>query len=137
MPFQPDKEKTPQENGRNYEAYIAELLGLKTVKGSGALWYNKLDVEGKGLLISVKYTEKNSYALSAGVVQESIAATTAVGGVGADTIPALALGIGGEDLICMRLTDLQGLLTDNQKLFEPSTKELKASLAKIPRLLRD
>lgn len=134
--FKPDKEKSPQENGRLYEAYLADLLGMKTVKGSGALWYNKLDVEGNGLLISAKYTEKNSYALSAGVVQEAIAATTAVGGVGADTIPALALGIGGEDLVVMRLEDLRGLLTDGAKLFEQSTKEQKKSVANIPRILR-
>ena len=134
--FKPDKEKSPQENGRLYESYLANLLGMKTVKGSGALWYNKLDVEGNGLLLSAKFTTKNSYALSAGVIQESIAATTAVGGVGADVIPALALGIGGEDLVVMRLEDLTGLLTDNTKLFEPSKKEAKESLAKIPRLLR-
>lgn len=137
MSFKPDKEKSPQENGRLYEAYLAELLGMKTVKGSGSLWYNKLDVEGNGLLISAKYTEKNSYALSAGVVQEAIAATTAVGGVGADTIPTLILGIDGEDLVVMRLSDLQGLLTDDTKIFEKSDKEKKRSLAKIPRLLRD
>lgn len=137
MSFKPDESKSPQENGRLYEKYIADLLGMNTVKGSGSLWYNKLDVDGRGMIISAKYTEKNSYALSSGVIQESIAGANGSGGVGAETIPALVLGIGGEDMAVMRLSDLRGLLTDNTKLFEPSEKEQKKSVAKVPRILRD
>lgn len=135
--FKANPDWSPSRTGREYEKYIADQLGMQTVKGSGSLWYNKLDVEGRGLLISAKYTEKNSYALSSGVIQEAIAGASGVGGVGGETVPTLVLGIGGEDLAVMRLSDLRGLLLSGTKLFEPSEKEQKKSAAKVPRILRD
>lgn len=125
------KGDTPQERGRSYENYIADKLGAKPVKGSGNLWWNALDVDSKGLLISCKYTEDNSYGLSQGVVQEAV-----TGAVRDSKIPAIVLGLGDEDLICLRIEDFRSLLLDEVKLFQPTVKEQKKAAAKVPRLLR-
>lgn len=125
------KGDTAAERGRSFESYIAGKLGGATVKGSGCLWWNSLDVDQNGFLVSCKYTEKNSYAISQGVIQEAIKGATAE-----NKIPSIVLGIGDEDLICLRVEDFRSLLMDDTKVFSPTVKEQKRAAAKVPRLLR-
>lgn len=131
---------TPQEEGRRFEKFWAKLFGVEPKRGSGSVWYAKLDVGDVAFLFSCKHTTAESFSVSKKLLREVDQAVTGPGGVGGEIIPALAVAIdnGAEVLVSLRAEDLLRLIqSDSARYITPSRGEQKRSRAKIPNLLRE
>ncbi len=137
--FQRPGEK-PQKTGRRFETFWASLFGVKPVKGSGSLWYAKLDVaDGGSIMWSCKHTDDKSFRLSKELMREAQDAVLGQGGVGGETIPGLAVSVDGEVFVTLRAEDFLSLFQkgDNGKWIPKSKGEEKRARSKIPSILRD
>lgn len=132
--------ETPQAAGRRFERYWASLFGVKPIKGSGSLWYAKLDVGDGAILWSCKHTDAASFSITRELLREAQAAVTGAGGVGGDTIPGLAVAIdsGAEVIVSLRAEDFLRLLQTSARAYiEPSKGEQRRVRSRVPGLLRD
>lgn len=132
--------ESPQGAGRRFERFWASLFGVKPIKGSGSLWYAKLDVGDGSILWSCKHTDAASFSITRELLREAQAAVTGQGGVGGDTIPGLAVAIdgGAEVVVTLRAEDFLRLLQTSARAYiEPSKGEVKRARAALPGLLRE
>ena len=129
--------ETPQKAGRRFEAFWAALFGVKPVKGSGALWYAKLDVNDASILWSCKHTEDKSFRISKELMSEAETAVIGQGGIGGDTIPGIATSVQGDAYITLRAEDFLRLFQQDSKWIPKSKGEEKRARSRIPSLLRD
>lgn len=128
---------TPQEEGRRFEKFWAKVFGVEPVKGSGSIWYAKLDVGDGSILWSCKWTDNASFPISRALMNEAERAVNGPGGVGGKTLPGLATSVDGEIFCTLRAEDLLRLLaSDAAHYIVPSKGEQKRVRAKIPELLR-
>jgi hypothetical protein len=130
--------ETPQKAGRRFEAFWASLFGVKPIKGSGSLWYAKLDVaDGGSILWSCKHTDNQSFRISSELMQEAQKAILGQGGVGGDTIPGIATSVDGEVYVTLRAEDFLKIFQEDSKWIPQSKGEEKRARSRIPALLRD
>ena len=135
--FQRAGEK-PQKTGRRFETFWASLFGVKPVKGSGSLWYAKLDVaDGGSILWSCKHTDDASFRVSKALFREAEDAVIGQGGVGGETIPGLAVSVDGEVIVALKAEDFLRMFKKNVKWIEPSKGEQKRARSQIPAILRE
>lgn len=132
--------ETPQAAGRRFERFWASLFGVQPIKGSGALWYAKLDVGDGSILWSCKHTDHKSFSITRELLAEAQHAVTGAGGVGGDTIPGIAVAIdgGAEVVVTLRAEDFLRLLqTSSRAYIEPSKGEAKRLRSRLPAIMRD
>lgn len=130
--------ETPQDAGRRFERFWASLFGVKPIKGSGALWYAKLDVGDGSILWSCKHTDAESFRITKDLMREVQTAIAGPGGVGGDTIPGLAVSVDGEAYVTLRAEDFLRLFkTAGTGYIEPSKGEAKRARSRLPALLRE
>lgn len=130
--------ETPQKAGRRFEAFWASLFGVKPIKGSGSLWYAKLDVaDGGSILWSCKHTDNQSFRISRELMAEAQQAILGQGGVGGDTIPGIATSVDGEVYVTLRADDFLRIFQEDSKWIPQSKGEEKRARSRIPSLLRD
>jgi hypothetical protein len=131
-------DESAQAAGRRFERFWAALFGVKPVKGSGSLWYAKMDVGDGSILWSCKHTDHESFSISTGLMREAQQAITGPGGVGGETLPGLAVSVGGEAYVTLRAEDFLRLFkTAATGYIEPSKGEAKRARARLPGLLRE
>jgi hypothetical protein len=131
-------DETSQVHGRRFERFWAALFGVKPVKGSGALWYAKLDVNDASILWSLKHTDSESFRLHKGLMSEAEHAIHGPGGVGGSTIPGIATSVDGEVFVTLHAEDFIRLMKNNKGGYIPPTKsEGKRTRAKTIGILRD
>jgi len=130
---------TPQEEGRLFEKFWAKLFGVKPVRGSGNIWYAKLDVNSSTFLFSCKNTKNKSFSVSKEIMKEVEEAINGQGGMGGETIPALASAIENEEVyVTMRAEDFMRLIqSDQSDLIVPTKGEQKRARSQIPGILRE
>lgn len=103
---------TPQQEGRAYEVRFAKAIGAVPVPGSGS-GFSKLDVRGSKILWSCKWSGNHkSFRVSQDHFEEAMHAIVGPGGIGGDTIPAMAIQLDGEELAVFRMSDIVAMLTD-------------------------
>lgn len=132
--------ESPQRAGRRFERFWAALFGVLPVKGSGALWYAKLDVGDGSILWSCKHTDAASFSITRELLREAQQAVSGQGGVGGDTIPGLAVAIdgGAEVVVALRAEDFLRLLQTSARAYiQPTKGEVKRQRSRLPALLRD
>lgn len=129
--------ETPQKAGRRFEAFWAKLFGVKPVKGSGSLWYAKLDVADASIMWSCKHTDDKSFRVSQELMREAEEAVLGQGGVGGDTIPGLAVSVSGDVYVTLRAEDFLRLFQTEGKWIPMSKGEEKRARARTPSLLRE
>src|SRR4051812_10344961 len=95
---------TPQNEGGRFEKFWARLFGTEPTRGSGNIWYAKLDVGDIRFLWSCKFTDAESFRVSKGTIREVQDAINAPGGIGGSAIPGVATAIdgGSEVLVTLR-----------------------------------
>lgn len=132
------RDEAPQKTGRRFERFWSKVFGVEPQKGSGNLWYAKLDVpDGGAILWSCKFTEADSYRVSRDDIREAETAARGQGSSG-EMIPGYATAIsGGEVFVTLRADDFLRLFTDQVRYITPSRGEQKRARAKVPALLRD
>ncbi len=123
-----------------FETEFAKELGLERVPGSGNHWSRKMDVDGRGLRFSLKYTSDMGIHIYDDTIRENIEACEGLGGSG--DIPMWAFRRGpypDVDLVMMRKDDFIRLFGEEVKLFTPARAKLDArrKRASTPALLRD
>jgi hypothetical protein len=125
---------TPQEEGRRFERFWSALFGVKPTRGSGNLWWAKLDVGDTTFLFSCKNTIHASFSLTKALMREVEEAIK-----GGDAIPAIATAIENHEVfVTLRAEDFLRLIqSDKAKYIVPSKGEQKRARGKIPALLRD
>jgi hypothetical protein len=124
-----------QEQGRQLEKRLEKKLSLKRVKGSGNQVFHKLDLEGKTLLISAKWTAEKSYRLSDKDIEEVYDAAKGLGASG--LIPIVVTEIDGKQIASLPLDDLISLIKEDAKLLPSDPVDDKYETAKVPGLFRD
>ena len=129
--------ETPQKAGRRFEAAWAELFGVKPVRGSGSLWYAKLDVNDASILWSCKHTDNQSFRISRELMAEAQHAILGQGGMGGETIPGIATSVDGEVYVTLRADDFLRIFQQEGKWIPKSKGEEKRARSRIPSLLRD
>lgn len=135
--MRPRPGSSPQARGRAFEKFFARLLGVEPQKGSGNLWYAKLDVADGSITWSLKYTENESISISKKMLRE---AEEGVYKNGDNSIPGIAAAIdGGNDVIVvLKWADFARLLAHEQSGYiVPSKAAQKRHLAGIPVILRE
>lgn len=128
---------TPQEKGKQFETDLASEFGLKMVPGSGNVWYDKMDLKGKGARWSLKYTSKEKFPITFEDIIENLQVCFGSGGTG--EIPIWASRIQENDYITMRKEDFKLMQTDHIILIEQDRPQVAArkERAKMPELLRE
>ena len=129
--------ESPQKAGRRFEAFWASLFGVEPVKGSGSLWYAKLDVNDASILWSCKHTDSQSFRISRELMAEVQQAILGQGGVGGETIPGIATSVDGEVYVTLRADDFLRIFQADSKWIPKSKGEEKRARSRIPSLLRD
>lgn len=130
-------DETSQVHGRRFEAFWARLFGVKPIKGSGALWYAKLDVGDGTILWSCKHTDKESFRISSALMREAEQAIYGPGGIGGGAIPGIAVSVDGEAYVTLRAEDFLRLMaTSEGRYVEPSKVDQKRIRSRVPALLR-
>lgn len=122
--------RTPQEQGRDYEAELADRYGGSAQPGSGAGHRFKLDWRLGSLLFSAKHTRHESYRLTAAELREALAGAQGPGGRG--EVPAMAIRMAGfpDDVFVLRGSDLRALLEgDVEVTLSPSKRASKLAAA--------
>lgn len=130
-----------QDEGREFEKELADELGLSVVPGSGNQWYSQLDLIGRGVRWSLKYTREKSFRLTQEDVREAVVATQGVSGDGSIPLWAVRLGTEEYDLIIMRKNDFllmqEGELTLIGNDEPPKKSEIRRARSRVPILLRE
>lgn len=130
--------KTPQQRGYDFEDAWADLFGTSVQKGSGNLWYAKLDVPSGQMIWSLKHTDAESFRVTGDMIEEAIQAVYGPMGRGLGTIPAWAIQVGKDRrrLAMMEANDLVKLLTEGVTVRQPSKGEVKRARANMTALER-
>lgn len=137
-PFLKRAGETAQQSGRRFEKFWARLFGVEPVKGSGSLWYAKMDVGDGAILWSCKYTDAASFSLTKDLMREVEKAINAPGGSGGSTLPGIATSLDGEVFVTLRAEDfLRIFKAEDARYIVPSRAEQKRNRARTPSLLRD
>jgi hypothetical protein len=129
--------ESPQKSGRRFERFWAALFGVEPQKGSGNVWYAKLDVGDGTFTFSCKWTEKESHSISKELLRE---ADNAIRENGDNSIPAIAIALDGgtETVVVCRASDFVRILESEQSRYIVPTKgEQKRRRSRLPGLLRD
>jgi hypothetical protein len=121
-----------QQAGIDYEKRLAEVIGARLQPGSGSQWWAKLDLSGRSILWSLKWTSKDFFRITKAVLREAIVAANKEG-----SIPAWAFDIAGEDFILMRGNDFRMLMEEDHKIIAQSKRTKKRKRASTPVLMRD
>lgn len=127
---------TPQQEGRAWEEEFSELVGGKVVQGSGNQWHSKLDVRGKSILWSCKWTGDDGKRITPALLQEAIDAVDAPGGVGLGSMPGLAIRMREFSVIVLRVDDFVELMTQPPAIASVKADNKRAT-ARVPQLFRE
>lgn len=130
--------RTAQERGYDFEDDWADLFGSKVQKGSGNLWYAKLDVPTGQMIWSLKHTDAESFRVTPEMIEEAIEAVYGPMGKGLGIIPAWAIRVGQKRrrLAMMEADDLIKILTEGVTIRQPSKGEVKRTRASMSALER-
>lgn len=132
------KKKTAHEKGYAFEEQWAAIFGTKPTKGSGALWWLKMDVGTSHVLFSCKHTDHQSFRVTKDLFRELIDAISGPGGIGSESEPALAISVDGEIFVVQRADDwVRGRTEDGMGFIRPDKGTEKRRRAKLPAMLRD
>jgi hypothetical protein len=131
------KNKTPQEEGREFEGEFADKFGGSEVPGSGNGRFFKLDVRDSKFLWSLKWTSKKSFSFKSEDFKEVNDEVYGPGGLGHEYVPGLATALEGEVYATIKMDDLVKLLEQEAKVFVPDKARVKRQRAKTPGLMRD
>ncbi len=93
--------ETPQEQGRLFESEMADKYNLNLTKGSGSGKWEKLDAFDQELVVSCKYTSKDSINITVSMIDEAKGAAYGTGGRGADIIPVILAGLKSGEVVCI------------------------------------
>lgn len=127
-----------QRRGYDFEEKFADLFGVEVQKGSGSVWYAKLDVADSTILWSCKSTDAQSFRLSRDTMREPQEAINGPGGIGGSTIPGVATSVDGEVFVTLRAEDFLRLADSGELRYNESSKaNAKRARSKVPGLLRD
>lgn len=129
--------ESSQAHGSRWERAWAKMFGVDPQKGSGSLWYAKLDVADGSILWSLKHTDAASFRVTTDLMHEVQSAISGSGGVGGDTIPGLAISVQGEPFVVLRAGDFMRMVTQDVKHVAPPADEVKRRRAAVPALMRD
>lgn len=124
-------EKTPQEEGFEFEKWFANLFDAKLQPGSGSQWFAKLDVDGNTILWSLKSTSKDTLTLSRAILREAIEHAGRAG-----MMPGWAGQVDGERLVVLRADDLARLFEEQATLRRQRKADARRDRAKLPVALR-
>lgn len=126
---------SPQDKGREWEEIWKTKVQGEKVPGSGNQWHSRLDVRGKRITWSNKWTSTRSITLYPYTLDEIVQATDAPGGNG--SIPGIAIRLEGlEDYVILRADDFLELMTD-KPIIQAEKAAIKRATAQIPELLRE
>jgi hypothetical protein len=123
-------QRTPQEQGRDYEHELAARYGGKAQPASGATPLFKLDWKLGNLLVSVKKTVHRSFRLTADDLLELRAGAQGPGSRG--EIPCMVIGIEGapDDVFLFFGSDVRAILEREVEVsFEPTKRAAKLAAA--------
>jgi hypothetical protein len=128
--------KTPQQQGRDYEAELAARYGGKAQPASGATPRWRLDLKLGSLLFSVKHTTHESYRLTAAELREALEG--AQGPAGRGEVPAMMIKMEGfsDDVWILRGSDMHALFEGDVEFSIAPTKrsaKLAAASHDLPR----
>lgn len=99
-------DKTPQEEGREFEDEFAKIIGGTPIKMSGA-GFTKQDVNSGTVLWQNKHTRGKSVPVNGALFADIDRAINGPGGIGGDVIPGVASRAADGEIICsFRLKDL-------------------------------
>lgn len=141
-PFQRPGESA-QKTGRRFERFFANLFGVDPQRGSGNLWYAKMDVGDGAMLWNLKFSEQEVLRFGKyrvrDLLREAEQAINGQGGVGGSIIPGVAIAEeDGEVFVSLRAEDfLRIVRSDVVTHVVPSRGEQKRQRARVPALLRD
>lgn len=124
---------TAQSRGYIFEETFAKALGTKPIKGSGSLWYAKLDIAAHGqVLFSLKHTDAKSFSVTKDLMREAVREAKG------EQEAVLAVSVQGEVFIVQRAAEWIEARKDKSKTaFIPQTKsELKTKSSRVPYMLR-
>jgi hypothetical protein len=124
------RRRTPQEEGRAYEAELATRYGGKPQPASGATPRFKLDWKLAKLLVSAKCTRHSSYRLTAEDLREAFAGAQGPGSRG-DEVLAMAIRMEGfpDDVFVLRGSDLRDMLEGDVEVVRFAPRKMSAKLA--------
>lgn len=125
-----------QQAGIDFENEFNKKIGGKLVPGSGSRWHSKLDVNGKSILWSLKCTKFDSFRMTKDLLWEAITAVSGPGGKGSSTYPGMAVRMGSEDFVVMRLSDFMEIFTEEEKIFKTDKTHAKKKAAMTPKFNR-
>lgn len=131
--------RTPQQQGRDFEHRVAEMIGGSVVPGSGA-GFSKLDLDGVGsILWSLKrFPTRDSVPVNQALFSEALSAIHGPGGVGGIYLPGvISESRDGLVVASMRLTDMAALLHEQRPISGSSPVSSIDFDRRRPALLRD
>lgn len=125
--------QTPQERGYDFEDRWAAVFGVKPTKGSGSLWYAKLDVSTGEIIFSLKHTDHESFRVTTGMLEEALAAVLGPMGKGLNTIPAMGIEVGEahHQFVVLPADDFIRIVTDAITFRQPSKSEVRRAQANL------
>lgn len=130
--------RTPeQQAGLDFEQEWAKRLGARLTPGSGNQWHTQGDVAGKGFIWSLKYTSKESFRLTRGMLHEIIRIVHGPGGRGGSAIPAMAVRLQEEDYVVLLASDFFKLMQEDIKFVPPTKADEKRERARLPKFIRE
>jgi hypothetical protein len=123
--------RTPQEQGRDYDAELAARYGGTAQPGSGAGPRYKLDCKLGELLIEGKRTQHESYRLTAAELRKVLAGTTGPGGRGEHGVMAIDMAGFADDVFVVPGAVMRALLAGEvQAQVAPSRREAQLAAAR-------
>lgn len=129
---------TPQQRGRDFEEEFSKRTGAKQQPGSGNQHFALMDNEHVGkILWSLKYTDFDSFRLTKDDLKEVQNAVNGPGGVGGDTLPAMAININGLEVTIFIGDSYLKLLEEDVKFIKPDKTTERVFRASIPSIMRD
>jgi hypothetical protein len=122
--------RTPQEQGRAYEAELAARYGGRAQPGSGAGPRFKLDWKQGELLASVKHTTHESYRLTAADLRELLAGSQGPAGRGERGIMVIGMAGFPDDVFVVPGDVMRALLEGEVEVrLEPTKRAAKLRAA--------
>lgn len=123
-------ERTPQQKGYDWEKEVARRFGGEETVGSGNRNYARLDVTGKGLVISAKHTIHKSFSVTGDIINDARSVTMGPNGVDPSIIPIVAVKLepSGLEVAVLEMDELIEWLKSPPRLIEPTkTDNLRAT----------
>lgn len=125
------------QHGFDFEEFLAGMLGLEQVPGSGSGPFWKLDLQGFASRWSLKSTQFKSYPLNVDDIDEAEAACLGPGGTG--EVPMFAVRIHDDNhiLVCMSPDTFKRIASGELKIGIESKGEARRRQSSIPALFRE